>query len=146
VRVVTALYDTLPAVAERRVKTVFRWIFTVVMVFAGVNHFLSPEPYVAMMPEVLPAHLALVYISGVAEIAGGLGLILPQTRKLAAWGLILLFVAVFPANVNMAINGLPLGTTELPAWALWGRLPLQIGFIAWAYWFTRDGKVSARAS
>ncbi|MEO8702957.1 MAG: DoxX family protein [Kofleriaceae bacterium] len=122
------------------IKTVLRWILTVVMVLAGVNHFISPESYVAMMPDALPAHLALVYISGVAEIAGGLGLILPQTRKLAAWGLILLFIAVFPANLNMALNDLPLGGKPVPAWALWGRLPLQLVLIAWAYWFTRTPK------
>lgn len=123
-----------------RLKPVFRWILTVVMVGAGANHFIAPDTYVAMMPEALPAHLALVYLSGVAEILGGLGLILPATRKLAAWGLIALFVAVFPANLNMAINGLPLGTTEVASWALWARLPLQLVAIAWAYWFTRDDR------
>lgn len=121
-------------------KTALRWLLTVFMVAAGANHFISPAPYVGMMPSALPSPLLLVYISGVAEIAGGLGLILPATRKLAAWGLVALFVAVFPANVNMAINELPLGTSHVPTWALWARLPLQILLIAWAYWFTRDGK------
>jgi uncharacterized membrane protein len=107
------------------------------MVGAGVMHFVAPATYLAMMPEVLPAKLALVYISGVAEIAGGLGLILPKTRRWAAWGIIALLVAVLPANVNMAINELPLGTTEVPAWALWARLPLQLVLIAWAYRYTR---------
>jgi uncharacterized membrane protein len=118
-------------------KVALQWLLTVFMVAAGLNHFISPAPYVAMMPEALPAPLALVYISGVAEIAGGLGLILPATRRAAAWGLIALFVAVFPANINMAINELPLGTTHVPTWALWARLPLQLVLIAWAYWFTR---------
>ncbi|MBK7076559.1 MAG: DoxX family protein [Myxococcales bacterium] len=107
------------------------------MVAAGANHFVSPDPYVAMMPAALPAHLALVYVSGVAEIAGGLGLILPRTRRAAAWGLVLLLLAVFPANVNMAVNHLPLGERALPTWALWGRLPLQALLIAWAWWYTR---------
>jgi uncharacterized membrane protein len=98
-----------------------------------------------MMPEVLPAPLALVYISGVAEIMGGLGLILPATRKLAAWGLILLLLAVFPANVNMAVNDLPLGATPVPTWALWARLPLQLVGIAWAYWFTPRDSDASRA-
>lgn len=124
--------------ARRRVKTVFRWVLTVFMVGAGVNHFINPAPYLAMMPEVLPAKAALVAISGVAEILGGLGLILPATRKLAAWGIIALLVAVFPANINMAVNDLPLGTTTVPSWALWARLPLQLVMIAWAWWFTRD--------
>jgi uncharacterized membrane protein len=126
-----------------RAKTVFRWLLTVVMVGAGLNHFREPDTYIAMIPDALPARAALVHVSGVAEILGGLGLILPATRKLAAWGLIALLVAVFPANVNMAIHGLPLGGTELPAWALWARLPLQLVAIAWAYWFTRDDRAPA---
>lgn len=123
---------------RRRVKTIARWLLTVVMVAAGLNHFVNPAPYLGMMPEVLPAKAALVYLSGVFEILGGLGLVLPATRKLAAWGLIALLVAVFPANVNMAVNELPLGTDPVPTWALWARLPLQLVLIAWAYWFTRD--------
>jgi uncharacterized membrane protein len=113
--------------------TALRWLLAIVMVAAGVNHFISPATYVAMMPAALPWHLALVYASGVAEIAGGLGLLVPRTRRAAAWGLIALLVAVFPANVNMAVNELPLGTEAVPAWALWARLPLQLVFIAWAY-------------
>lgn len=115
-----------------------RWLLAAFMTLAGLNHFLSPALYVGMMPEVLPAPLALVYVSGIAEMAGGLGLLPRRTRKLAAWGLIALFVAVFPANVNMALNGLPLGERAIPLWALWARLPLQIVLIAWAHLFTRD--------
>jgi uncharacterized membrane protein len=113
--------------------TALRWLLAIVMVVAGTNHFISPATYVAMMPAALPWHLALVYASGVAEIAGGLGLLVPRTRRAAAWGLIALLVAVFPANVNMAVNELPLGTSAVPTWALWARLPLQLVFIAWAY-------------
>jgi uncharacterized membrane protein len=76
-------------------------------------------------------------ISGIAEILGGLGLIVPATRRLAAWGLIALYVAVFPANLNMALNHLPLGTTPVATWLLWARLPLQLVLIVWAYWYTR---------
>jgi len=118
-------------------RTISRWVLTVFMVGAGVNHFLVPATYVAMMPSALPAHELLVYVSGVAEILGGLGLILPATRRLAAWGLIALLIAVFPANLNMALNHLPLGTHVLPTWALWGRLPLQLLMIWWAASFTR---------
>jgi uncharacterized membrane protein len=122
---------------RRKVKAALRWVLTVFFVGAGANHFIAPAAYVAMTPDALPAPLALVYISGVAEILGGLGLILPATRRLAAWGLIALLVAVFPANVNMAINELPLGTTTVPSWALWARLPLQVVLIAWVFWYTR---------
>jgi uncharacterized membrane protein len=120
-----------------RTRSIARWVLTGFMVVAGVNHFVSPAPYLGMMPPQLPAPEALVAISGVAEILGGLGLILPATRRLAAWGLIALFVAVFPANLNMAIHHLPLGTHVVPAWALWARLPLQVVLIAWAALFTR---------
>lgn len=118
-------------------KHALRWLLTVGMVGAGLNHFIAADTYVAMMPSALSAHRALVYLSGLAEIAGGLGLILPATRRWAAWGLIALLVAVFPANVNMAINHLPLGERVVPTWALWARLPLQLVLIAWAWWYTR---------
>lgn len=119
-------------------KRVLRWLLAGLMTLAGVNHFVSPDVYVGMMPALLPAPLALVYISGIAEIAGGLGLLPRRTRKLAAWGLIALLIAVFPANVNMAVNSLPLGERAVPLWALWARLPLQLVLIAWAYLFTCD--------
>ncbi len=126
-----------------RARAISRWVLTVFMVGAGINHFLAPDVYVAMTPAYLPAPLLLVQISGVAEIAGGLGLILPQTRRLAAWGTIALFVAVFPANLNMALHHLPLGSHVVPAWALWARLPLQVLLIAWAWTFTRSSRASA---
>jgi uncharacterized membrane protein len=119
------------------VKRALRWLLAVFMVAAGANHFIAPATYVGMMPSALPAPWALVYISGVAEIAGGLGLLVAATRVWAAWGLVALYVAVFPANINMAVNHLHLGTTEVPTWALWARLPLQGVLIAWAWWFTR---------
>lgn len=119
-------------------KRVLRWLLAVFMTLAGINHFRSTATYVGMMPAVLPAPVALVYISGIAEMACGLGLLHRRTRKLAAWGLIALLVAVFPANINMAVNALPLGDQAVPQWALWARLPLQLVLIAWSYWFTRD--------
>jgi uncharacterized membrane protein len=139
-------HDAAMIQSEGKLKTVLRWLLTLFMVAAGVNHFVSPSDYVAIMPAALPAHLALVYISGVAEILGGLGLILPATRRLAAWGLVVLLVAIFPANVNMAVNQLPLGNSPAPAWVLWARLPLQAVLVAWAWWFTRPGvPVESRA-
>jgi uncharacterized membrane protein len=118
-------------------KIILRWLLTVGMVIVGVTHFTEPANFVAIVPEVLPAKLALVYISGIAEIAGGLGLILPATRRLAAWGLVALYIAVFPANINMLVNDLPLGDKPLETWQLWARLPIQLVLIAWAYWYTR---------
>jgi uncharacterized membrane protein len=126
-----------------RRKLVMRWVLTVFMVGAGINHFVTPAAYAAMVPDALPAPRLLVQISGVAEILGGLGLILRRTRRLAAWGLIALFVAVFPANVNMAVNQLPLGTHHVASWLRWARLPLQLVLIAWAAWLTRAGDPAA---
>jgi uncharacterized membrane protein len=119
---------------------------TVVMVAAGTLHFVVPDVYLGMMPDWLPAHDALVAISGVAEICGGLGLILPQTRRLAAWGLVALYVAVFPANFNMAYHELPLGTHQVPIWALWARLPVQLVLIWWAHRYSRSTIPRAAAS
>ena len=121
-------------------KLLLRWLLTAIMVAIGVSHFLRPDPFIAIMPEVLPHKLLLVYLSGFFEIAGGLGLILPSTRRHAAWGLILLYLAVFPANINQALNHLPLNGHDVAAWKLWARLPFQLVLIAWAYWFTRPDR------
>ena len=104
------------------------------MTGVGVLHFTSPEPFVRIVPAALPAPLVLVYLSGIAEIAGGIGILIPALRRAAGLGLIALYVAVFPANINMAWNQLSLGNDSLPTWALWMRLPFQFVFIAWAYW------------
>jgi len=114
-----------------------KWLLAAAMVLSGVMHFTSSRTYEQMMPRWLPAHHALVLISGFCEVAGGVGLLIPATQMIAAWGLIALFVAIFPANVNMAVNHLPLGGKPVPGWALWLRLPLQLVFIGWAWLFTR---------
>lgn len=118
------------------IMTALQWLLAGVMTLAGVMHFVSPRGYVKIMPKWLPAPAALVAISGVFEILGGVGLLVPATQRFAAWGLIALFVAVFPANVNMAIHRIPLGKQPMPTWALWARLPLQAVFIGWAWLFT----------
>ena len=112
-------------------------LIATLFVLGGINHFVDAEFYLRMMPAYLPAHAALVAISGVAEILGGVGVLAPRTRRGAGIGLVALLIAVFPANVNMALNHLKLGDTDVPVWALWGRLPLQAVLIAWAWWFTR---------
>lgn len=100
---------------------------------AGAAHFLRPEPYLAIMPPVLPWPRALIYISGAAEIAGGLGLLLRATRKAAALGLIALLVAVFPANIYATRVGMNVSGWQVPTWLLWTRLPFQAVFVAWIY-------------
>ena len=104
--------------------------------YVGITHFTNPEFFVAIVPPYLPAALALVYISGVAEILGGLGVIPYATRKWAGWGIIALLIAVYPANIHMAMNPDDFpeagGTTPL-----YIRLALQFVFIAWAWWATQ---------
>jgi uncharacterized membrane protein len=109
--------------------------------FAGVMHFLIPRSYEAIMPPSLPAHREAVAVSGVAEIVGGAAVVSPQTRRFARWWLLALLVAVFPANIHMAVNpeqvrGLDLN--RIPRWALWARLPLQPLCMLWVWRATRD--------
>jgi uncharacterized membrane protein len=96
---------------------------------AGTLHFLRPRVYEAMMPDALPAHRALVLASGAAELAGGAGVLHPRTRAAAGWWLIATLVAVFPANVHMALHSERY--PRIPPWALWARLPVQGLLIAW---------------
>ncbi len=105
------------------------WPVAILFTVAGALHFVITDKYMRVMPPYLPFPHALVLISGAAEIAGGLGILFPQTRHLAAWGLIALLVAVFPANVFMAQAGI-MG----PPWVLWARLPLQAVLIWWVWW------------
>ncbi|HEX8425018.1 DoxX family protein [Hymenobacter sp.] len=111
------------------------YLLALIFVGAGILHFVAPAPYLRIMPPYLPAPLLLVYLSGAAEVAGGIGLLLPATRRLASWGLILLLVAVFPANVYMLqTHGLG---PSVPLWVLWLRLPLQPLLMVWVYWSAR---------
>lgn len=118
-----------------KLKPVLKILLGIGMALAGINHFLNAPFYLKMMPPYLPWHLTLVYVSGVCEIALGLLLLQPRFTKMAAWGLILLFIAVFPANLYMTMN--PQLYPEINPAALYWRLPFQPIFIAWAYWFTR---------
>ena len=98
---------------------------------AGTLHFLKPRPYVAIVPDALPRKLEIVYASGVAEIAGGAGVLAAPTRRAAGWWLIATLVAVFPANVNMAVNAERFRSVSAPL--LWVRLPVQGLLIAWVW-------------
>jgi uncharacterized membrane protein len=121
-----------------KLKRVLLYTMGAFYVFAGVMHFVAPDPYVGIMPAYLPWHLELVYLSGVAEILCGVGVLIPRTRVLAAWATIALLIAVFPANLNVAIHDLPMGDATEGAGILnWVRLPLQLVLIAWAWWYTR---------
>jgi uncharacterized membrane protein len=98
---------------------------------AGLLHFLRPKPYVATVPDAFPRKRELVYASGVAEIAGGAGVLRARTRRAAGWWLIATLVAVFPANVNMAVSAERYRFVR--PWLLWARLPLQGALIAWVW-------------
>lgn len=119
-------------------KRALLWVMAVFYAFGGVNHLANPTVYLPMMPPYLPYHLELVYLSGVAELVLGIGVLVSSVRALAAWGIILLLIAIFPANVHIAVNNIPLfGATEgLGLWN-WVRLPFQAVFILWAWWYTR---------
>ena len=112
---------------------ILRWLLGLLFIAAGANHFRDPDFYLPMMPPYLPWHTQLIAISGVAEILGGLGLLVPQTRHWAGYGLIALLIAVFPANLHMALNHISPGGTHVEPWVLWARLPFQPLFIAWVW-------------
>jgi uncharacterized membrane protein len=107
---------------------------------AGILHFKKTAFYLKIVPPYIPWHLAVVQISGVCEILGGLGLLIPLTRRAAAWGLVALLIAVFPANIYMVTDPAAAGAAGIPPVLLWGRLPLQLVFIAWVLWATGSWK------
>lgn len=100
----------------------------------GVHHFVDPTPYLAIVPPYLPSHLLLVQVSGFFEILGGVGLCIGSTRRPAAWGLIALLVAVFPANIHMLVNDVYLPNMPHERWLLWARMPMQFVFAAAVLW------------
>jgi uncharacterized membrane protein len=110
-----------------------RRVLAAVFVFAGMMHFIIPASYVGIMPPWLPWHRGLVYLSGALEIAGGIGLLIPRTRRAAGIGLVLLLIAVWPGNLQMLLAA---RAADEPLWhqaLLWLRLPLQLALIWWAW-------------
>jgi len=112
-----------------------RLLMGTLYIAAGTLHFVKPRMYEAIVPDYLPAHRELVIISGIAEIAGGAGLLLNTTEIPAAYGIIALLIAVMPANIWMAHH--PERYQGIPVWALYARLPLQLALIWWAWQYTR---------
>lgn len=115
--------------------TVSLYVMAVFYILGGVNHFINPKFYTRMMPPWLPLHLELVYISGVIEIALGAALFIQDIRSWAAWAIIALLLAIFPANFYMWQERRGKFKKYNP-WLLLARLPLQLVLIAWAYWHT----------
>jgi uncharacterized membrane protein len=110
-------------------------VFVLIFLVAGANHFLNPESYRKIIPQFLPNPTILVYLSGLFEIILGLLLIPVSTRKTAAWGIMLLLVAVFPANIQMMLNYLQ--ENRPYAWLTVARLPVQGLLIWWAYLYAK---------
>ena len=127
------------------------WVMGVLYVVAGINHFWHPAMYLAIMPPYIPWPAAMVEITGVAEILGGIGVLVPdgfaadwpifgavfggRTRVFAAWGIVALLLAIWPVHWNMCLH--PALYPGVPVWASWVRLPLQIPLIVWAWFYTR---------
>lgn len=121
-----------------RTKRILLWVMAAWYIFAGFNHLINAPFYLAIMPPGLPNPEVLNLISGLAEIVLGVYLLEPRTRVLAAWGVIALLIAVFPANLyvlqeNIGTGGPGTGS----ALVNWVRVPLQVIFVAWAFWYTR---------
>ena len=121
-----------------RGKTILLWVMALAYAFAGFNHLMNPDFYLRIIPPALPNPEWLNVISGLAEIVLGVFLLEPRTRILAAWGIIALLIAVFPANLYAAFENVGLdGPGSGPGGLAYVRLPFQALFIAWAWWYTR---------
>jgi uncharacterized membrane protein len=139
----TSMAATAPADAVSARRHRLRAILAAIMVAIGVLHFAMPAPFVSIVPASFPVPNVLVMVSGFFEILGGVGLLVPRARRAASYGLVLLYLAVYPANINMALH--PELGRGIPEWALLARLPLQFVLIAWALWVGSE-RVPTRSS
>lgn len=124
------------------IRVAFLYLLALLFIAAGIFHFVRPGAYARIVPPFLPYPMVLVYISGVAEIVGGVGLLIPSLRPWAGVWLVVLLVAVFPANIYMAVAPERAGFGVAPVW-LWLRLPLQLLLIAWVLWAARTDRLWA---
>jgi uncharacterized membrane protein len=134
------------ALPRNRLQAIALLLLAAFFVSAGVTHFTRTDLFLAIVPHYLPAPLALVYVSGVFEILGGLGVLWPPSRRLAGFCLIALLLAVYPANVQMALETERWAAQGVEPWQLYLRLPLQFVAIAWAWWATRPETPPARTA
>ena len=142
------MYARASAVAHERAapgavvaRVIFKVVFALFFIVGGVNHFAHADFYMPMMPDYLPSHVLLVQLSGVAEVLLGGALLVPRLERLAAWGILALLVAVFPANLHMALH--PDRFPTIAPAMLWLRLPLQLPLLAWAWVYRRNNGASA---
>jgi uncharacterized membrane protein len=119
------------------------WLMAAFYLSAGIRHFTHPDFYLQIMPPYLPWHEELVWLSGCVEVALGVALVIPATTRVAAWGVIALLLAVYPANVHMWWSQVAVDGEAWPPWAHWIRLPFQFVLIGWAWWYTRPERSGA---
>jgi uncharacterized membrane protein len=112
-------------------------------IVAGALHFARPAPYDAMIPPFLSSPRFWTYLSGAAEVAGGVGMLLPRWRRYSALGLVVLLLAVLPANIHVAVASVQLAELPMPRWYFWARIPFQLVYVAWVAW---AGRLLARGS
>jgi uncharacterized membrane protein len=122
----------------RVLKIIMKYLLAIFFIVAGVNHFRNPEFYLSIMPPYLPWHEALNILSGLFEILFGALLLVPRYSRLAAWGIIAVLIAVFPANIHMAMH--PELYPNINPTGLYIRLPIQGLLILWAWWLTRPDR------
>lgn len=115
-------------------KKLIRFLVATLFIGSGIAHFVDPQPFVNIVPPYLPWPLELVWISGGFEILGGVALLMPKLRYWAGIGLVALLIAVYPANIYMAMHDVPFGSSRVPWWGHFIRLPLQFVFIALVIW------------
>ena len=130
-----------------RYKRPLLYVMGPLYIVAGILHFVAPDAYERVVPPQFPRPRELVYLSGIAEIVLGIGVLVPSTRRGSAWGLVALLAAVFPANVYMARDDVaaevaPEWATDIARVAAWLRLPLQAVLALWAWWYTRPAEES----
>ena len=116
------------------------YIFSLLYIFIGIKHFINPNPFLAIMPRIIPIYLheLFVYLSGFFEVLLGLLLLFDNSRKYAAYGIILLLIAVYPANIYLAFNDIPQKALNISSFlASWIRLPIQFILIGFAFWHSR---------
>lgn len=131
--------------SSQRRKEILRGVLAVCIIIVGITHFIRPEQYARIVPPPFPP-LASVYVSGFFEILGGIGLMIPLVSVAAAWGLISLFIAVFPANIYMTLHNIPVEGIPHSQALYIARLPFQAVLIAWAYWYTRNPETQLGAA
>jgi len=128
----------------RYVKPTMKYLLVAFFILSGLNHFRVPDFYTNIMPDYIPYHLALVYISGVTEIVAGVLVAIPATTSLGAWGIIAMMIAFMPVHIHMIVHAERYAA--VPVSLLYLRLPVQALFVLWAWWFTASWKKTERAT